>query len=374
MVAHRQIGLGQPGLTDGLQHQEGQLVDCILAVQGLSADSHILIHGAACAGEGVGLRTDLIDGQCLDPQIGQQLHRLILGDAALLQIGGQIGVHILVKAAIGQGVTVGFNLQDQLNKPGGLHRLVEGLRRLVRNFLADSGNFQQLGLSGLCCGYCLFTGKGGIAAGEVLHGIDDDQHSLVELILGDGFRLSQIQILFVFPGAALKVLQTQLQHIGIVHDDVCIACVQLAFHSEEAGVHIDLHLFGNQHLATGTEVVVLPEGGNGAQLLFGFFGDVEYIAVPLLEQVQLIHNEFQSVLRENRSILVRGCLVAHQNSFILDIDGHFLKDVLQHQRPLHDRALMYIGLVAFRCQQRTLGIDIRLFIQDTFPEGLHPGC
>ncbi len=96
----------------------------------------------------------------------------------------------------------------------------------------------------------------------------------------------------------------------MVHGQVGVAGVEFAFHAKEAGLHEDGDLLGQQGLAAGAQVVVLPEGGDGADLVFGFLGDVEDVAVALLEEVQLVEHEFQGVLREHRRVAVLGGLVA----------------------------------------------------------------
>ena len=129
------------------------------------------------------LRTDLVDGQSLNPEVCQQFHGLIFGDGTLFQIGSQIGIDILVKTTVGQGVAIGLNLQNQLDEPGSLHSFVEGFCGLIGNLVADSGDLQQFLLSVAFCGLCLFTGKRSIAAGKVLDSINNDRFFTARYVL-----------------------------------------------------------------------------------------------------------------------------------------------------------------------------------------------
>ena len=48
----------------------------------------------------MGLGTDLIDGQGLDPQTGQQFQSFLSGDGSVLQGLLIVGIHILVETAV----------------------------------------------------------------------------------------------------------------------------------------------------------------------------------------------------------------------------------------------------------------------------------
>ena len=153
-----------------------------------------------------------------------------------------------------------------------------------------------------------------------------------------------------------------------------VSGVELSFHAEEPGVHVDLHLFRHQCLAAGSEVVVLPKRSDLAQLLLSLFRNIEDVAVALLKQIQLVHDELHRVLRKDRRAAVDGGLIADQDRFILNINIHLCQNILQHQRSLHDRGLIQILLIGFRSQDRALCVDVGFLIQDALAVCLHSGC
>ena len=374
MIADRQVGLGKSRLADGLEDQEGQLVDGVLAICRLAANRDVLVHRASCAGECVRLGANLVDGQCFDPEVGEQFNCLFLGDVSPFQVGRQIGIYVLVEAAVAEGVSVGLDLQDQLDEPHSLHCLVESLGRLIRDLIADAGDLKKFGSPGLlrCC--CLLAGQRRKALCESLDRIDHDQNGFIELVLVDGFRLSQVQPCLELSCAVLISFQTDLQHVAVVHCKVCVSCVELALHAKEPCVHVDLHLFRHKRLAAGAEVVVLPERSDLAQLLLGLFRNIEDVAVSLLKQVKLVHDELHRVLREDRRSAVDGGLISDQNGLVLNINIHLCQNILQHQRSLHDRRLIQILLIGFCGQDSTLCVDIGFLIQDALAVCLHSGC
>ena len=155
---------------------------------------------------------------------------------------------------------------------------------------------------------------------------------------------------------------------------MCVSCVELALHAKESGVHVDLHLFRHKRLASGSEVVVLPEGSDLSELLLGLFRNIEDIAVSLLKQVKLIHDELHRVLRKDRRSAVDGGLISDQNGLVLNIYIHFCQNILKHQRSLHDCRLIQILLIGFCSQDSTLCVDVGLLIQNALAVCLHSGC
>ena len=150
-----------------------------------------------------------------------------------------------------------------------------------------------------------------------------------------------------------------------------VSSVQLAFHAKQAGLHKDADFVGQKGFATGAEIVILPEGSDGPKLFFGFLGDVEHVAVALLEQIQLIHDEFQGIFGENGSIAVLGSLISCEKGFIFNIDGHMLQNLLQHQGTHHDPGLVQAFTVSLRGPDGTLGVHIGFLIQNFFAKSLH---
>ena len=75
----------------------------------------------------------------------QQLNGLFAIQRLLqFNVAAVVRIEVLVHAAKGDRVAVGFNLQDQLNKVAELQRLPEGFRRLVGDNFTVFGDRQQL--------------------------------------------------------------------------------------------------------------------------------------------------------------------------------------------------------------------------------------
>ena len=373
MIADGQVGLRQARLRDGLKHHKAQFVDGILLIGGLTADGHILVHRRAGGAERVRLRAELVDGQGLDPQAGQKLERVLPGEPAGADVGNIIGVHILVEAAVAQRVAVGLDLKDELDEPDRLDGLAEGLRRLVGHLCADAAHFQKLCAS--CAVSFLFSKlpcQRAVSKRKGAHGVDHDQHSLVEHGLVDAVRVSQIECGKTSSGTPFISAKSLFQNSGIVDCQMRIARVELALHAKDAGLHKDADLVRQKRLTSGAKIVVFPERRDVAQLLLGFLRDVEYVAVPLFKQIQLLEHKAHGVFREDRRVHVLGRLIAGKQRFVLNIDRHVLQDLFEHKRPCHDAGLILIFLISLRCQNGALGIDVRLFIQHFFTECLHP--
>ena len=151
-----------------------------------------------------------------------------------------------------------------------------------------------------------------------------------------------------------------------------IARVELALHAKDAGFHEYTDFLRQKRLTSGAKIVIFPERRDVAQLLLGFLRDVEYVAVPLFKQIQLLEHKAHGVFREDRRVHVLGRLIAGKQRFVLNIDRHVLQDLFEHKRPCHDAGLILIFLISLRCQNGALGIDVRLFVQHFFTECLHP--
>ena len=272
-------------------------------------------------------------------------------------------------------MAVGLDLQNQLDKPDGLHRLPECSGTLIGNLGADAAELQQfLPSCAVRLLLCQLLRQLGIAVRKNTYRVNHRENCVVKDILVKAVRVGKVQGLLAAAGALLVTPQTLLQNPLVIHRQVGITGVQLALHAEDTGFHEHIHGFWQQCLSPVPEGVVVPEGGNGAQLVLGLLGDVEHIPVPLFKQVQLLQYEAHGILRENGGIFVLGCLIACNQSFVLDVDGHIFQDGFQHPGPDHDSGLVLILPVGLGGQNRTLGIHIGLFIQNLLPEGLHPGC
>ena len=68
----------------------------------LAADCDILIHRGAGRAQCMRLASDLVDGQCLDPEAGQQFQRFCFCDPLGPEILNKVRIHILIKSAVAQ--------------------------------------------------------------------------------------------------------------------------------------------------------------------------------------------------------------------------------------------------------------------------------
>ena len=374
VVAHREVGLGEAGLGHGLQHEEREVVDRVLLVRGLAADGDVLVHGAAGGGEGVRLAAHLVDGERLDPEAGEELERLVARDGAGLDVRLVVREHVLVEAAVGEAVAVGLDLQDELDEPDGLHGLAEGAGGLVGHAVAGLGDLAQLGGARLVLlGLRHLAGERGVASGKAAHRGDHHEDGLVEDVLVDGVRVGEVEGGPARADALLVAGKAVGEHALVVDCQVGVAGVELALHAKEAGLHVDLDLVGQKRLPTGAQVVVLPEGREVTELLLGLLGDVEGVAVALLEGVKLVQDELHRVLGEDGGVPVLGGLVARDEGLVLDVDRHVVEDVLEHERALHHVGLVLVGAIGLGGQHRALGVDVGLLVEHLLAERLHAG-
>ena len=120
MVTHAQVRLGGAQATAGLQNRVRERVDRVhrLTVdQLLAADGNVLIQRAARRGFGVRAGADFVHFQQLQPAAVQQLNGVLaIQTLVQLHVAAVVRVKVLVHTGKGDGVTVGLNLQDQLNE------------------------------------------------------------------------------------------------------------------------------------------------------------------------------------------------------------------------------------------------------------------
>ena len=157
----------------------------------------------------------------------------------------------------------------------------------------------------------------------------------------------------------------------MVDGEVRVAGVELALHAEETRLHEDGDLVGEKRHAAVAQGVVLPEGRDAADAPLVLVGDVEHVAVALLERVQLVEHEAQGVLREDRRVAVLGGLVAGEEGLVLDVDAHVVEDVREGKRATHDGGLVLRLAVGLGAEHGALGVDERPLVEDLLAEGPH---
>ena len=151
-----------------------------------------------------------------------------------------------------------------------------------------------------------------------------------------------------------------------------IPCIQLTFHAENTCFHENADLIRQECFTFCPKIVVLPERCNGAKLFLRFLRDIENITITFLKLVQLVHDKFHRVFRENRRITILRGLIAGQQCLVFYINGHVFQNISQHKGTLHYIRLVLMAFVSFGNQHCPFSINIRLFIQHLFTECLHP--
>ncbi|CZZ44976.1 Uncharacterised protein [Enterobacter hormaechei] len=120
VVAHAQVRLGGAQTAAGFENGVRERVDRVhrfTVDQLLAADGDVLIQRAARRGFGVRAGADFVHFQQLQPAAVQQLNGVLaIQTLVQLHVAAVVRVKVLVHTGKGDGVTVGLNLQDQLNE------------------------------------------------------------------------------------------------------------------------------------------------------------------------------------------------------------------------------------------------------------------
>ena len=371
MIAHRQVGLGQMCLCNRTQNQVGHGVDGILMLRRLAADGHILVEGRPCTELGVTPGADFVDGEGLQPEVGHELAGGILCDDALFQILLVIRPQILIHSSVGEGMSVRLNLKHKMRKPQRLHSLAQRFGRLIGHFTEDSCHLLQLGgalrLRLRCERLCQVC----VACGKIPHGLNDNQDSLVEIILLQVFIIGQVQCIHAGDGSALVGLQPLPQYGFVSHGNMRIPGSQVALRLDNAEIVKNPALRRNGGKPLVQQRVVLPEGIDAAKLLLRLFRDGKDVSVPLFKFIQLPNHPVHRVLGEDGCSPVGGRLIACQQGFRLNINGHLFQNILQHIRPAQHNGLVGMQAVALGCQKGALSANPWLNGQQCLAIGIH---
>ena len=117
--------------------------------------------------------------------------------------------------------------------------------------------------------------------------------------------------------------------------------------------------------------VVLPEGIDAAKLLLRLFRDGKDVSVPLFKFIQLPNHPVHRVLGEDGCSPVGGRLIACQQGFRLNINGHLFQNILQHIRPAQHNGLVGMQAVALSRQKGALSANHWLNRQQCLAIGIH---
>ncbi|OPZ68354.1 MAG: hypothetical protein BWY81_00871 [Firmicutes bacterium ADurb.Bin467] len=373
VVAHRQVRLRQVRLRDGAEDQVRERVDRVPFVLRLAADGDVLVERRARAELRVRPGAHLVDRKRLEPEVRQELARGVPGDQTRGEVADVIGVEVLVHAAVGERVAVRLDLQHEVHEPHGLHGLAERLGRMVRDLLEHLRHLAELLRARGPGGLRLFLGECRIAPGERPHRAERDQYALVEIELLQIFGLREVERVHARARAPLVALEPLAQHPLVVDGDVRVARGEVALGLDDAEIVEQPALGRHRGEAPVQQRVVLPERVDVPQLLLRLLGDVEHVAVALVEFVELPDDPVHRVLGKHGRGAVGGRLVAREQALGLYVDRHVLEDVLKHQRALDRERLVGMSAVALRRQYRALRADLRLDIQQRLAEAPHPG-
>ena len=364
--ADRQRRLGQPHVQLSLQAHIGQLVGDIHALLVLSADNQVLEQTVACKTLGGGGIAHLIQVIQLDPDAIQQFLRLFQRQGAIVHPLPEQGVHILIEASGRNGVPAGLQLQQLLDKPERLARLVEITRRMGRDVVAGIRNLEQLCLAHRVGTLCrLAQGEVGIAAGIRLHRLTAFDDSFKEVAAGDVIALPAIQ-----PGKSLPALpddriQSLLNNASVIDVDVTHTVIEVVADRENAVVqehiqHRRIHIGGGK--VTGGSA--LPVGVHRLQAAHGVGRDIEGVCLARGDRIVLLLQPLIGILRIGLTAARRHRVGADDQLSPPDNDGDVLQNVPESGRAaLDDRQTLGL-LIALGDKLRTVRLyDRHILIQ-----------
>jgi len=186
------------------------------------------------------------------------------------------------------------------------------------------------------------------------------------------FRLRQIELLELLLRTGAVFLQAGLQHPAVIDRYMRVARGDIPFRLDDTQIIEDLGRCRHCRQAAVLGRIVLPEGGNVAQHLLIFLGDIEAVAVPLVKLVQFFDHPIHRIFREDRGCTVAGRLVPSQKRLRLDEDAHPSQNVAVHQRAANRQRLIHILTVGLCGDLRTLHANHRFGIQKFLAKIVHP--
>ena len=175
----------------------------------------MLVGGIARDQARVSPGAHLIDREYLDIQALDQLQGFRMIQRAALDVRLVERIEILIQPAQRHGMSIGFDLQAQMDEPHRLQRLPESFRRVLRHFPAVARDLQKLFPTfRILFSGCFFIRQ----ICETVRKIDDrlqrDRDRLQKRLLTDIFNACQIQAL----QAALRVVH--IIAVSYTHLDV----------------------------------------------------------------------------------------------------------------------------------------------------------
>ena len=220
-------------------------------------------------------------------------------------------------------MTVGFELQHQMNKPYTLNGFSECLRRFVGNLIKDPAHFEQLRFP---CRICFagrgFFGQSRISSCKASDRLNDNKNPPIEIALFNILIVGQIKSVQFFLCPAFVILQTDTKHLPVVDRAVRVSRCDVPFRFDNSEIVIESRMRRKRGKSSVEERIVFPEGRDFTKLFFVFFCYIENVAVAVFEFVELVDDPFHRVFRKDRRAPVRGGLIPGDQRFRLDEDAH----------------------------------------------------
>jgi len=228
-------------------------------------------------------------------------------------------------------VAVGLDLQDHVQHPHALHRLVECLGGLHRHLAADARHFQKfrrplgVGLFRLPLGQIREAQRVG------LHRVQRDQDRAVEVALLQVLKPVQLERIQRGLRVRADARQPLFERAAVVHRDVRVARGDVALGLDDAQVVVKARALGEGCVALVLKRAALPVGVDFvAQDALVLLGDGEAVAVALVYEVQLLDHPIHRVFGEDGRGAVAAGLISQEQRVGVDVDGHVPKHVVQH--------------------------------------------
>ena len=273
-------------------------------------------------------------------------------------------------------MTVGFDLEDHMQKPHALQRLVEAVRGLHGHLAADALDFPQLGGALLRCALRQLPGEIGITVRVAFHRVDHNQYGAIEEAALHALKVGQIQGIQRFLGASAHVLQALSEHGIIVHGQMGVAGGDVALVADDAQI---VNLPGLLRIG-GVGLVLkraaLPVRIDVPQHLLVFLRNGEAFAGALVEIVQLANHPVHGILRKDGRGAVFTGLIAHDERLRLDVNAHVFQNFPEHVGALEHDLIHFMLPVGVGGQNGALCAHSGLDVQKRAAESLYSlgGC
>ena len=258
-------------------------------------------------------------------------------------------------------MTVGLDLQNQLDEIAQLQRLPEGFRRLMGDDVAVFGNRQQLvaaGFTALRRGHA--ARQPGIALTVFAHRFQHDINGFQELLAVQIFQYGQVNARTALGDFRAHAVEAFFQQQRIVDCKVSIAGGHIAFRFDNAGGQQRFLLIGEHAVAAVLYRLTAPPRTHFVQHAFVFFANGKTGAGAIGEVVDLFFDPANGVFREDWRRANFAGLVADDQFIVLDPDCAFRQVVGQRQRAAYRDRLIQMLLIGLGIVQGAFGTDRRL--------------